>query len=173
MNRKTTYSLILLGVIFLFQPFLRGCFGSFLSLVHFVPIVLVFWAWKLDVQTLIWLICIGGLMGDFLVPDALGWGPVVMGMTVMLVRTQKFLLNNFGWTFFGVVVFAATFLYLGFSRLAFLVTQGYWSWGQDVSFAIVMASLFNTLLSPLFLWGFKRLYKEPKQRNVFLRNVRA
>lgn len=173
MNRKIAFSLALLAGVLLFQSFLQENVKRIFPLIQLTPVLLIFWAWKLESRDLIWLVCAGGLLSDFFVPDALGWGPVVMGITVLLTRTQTFLLKSYGVIFFAIVVFAATFVYLTLSRAAFLATYGYWSWNQYMNFTIFTASLFNALISPLCLWLLQKLYREPKRRNVFLSNVRA
>ncbi|MFZ5806777.1 MAG: hypothetical protein ACOY3I_06190 [Verrucomicrobiota bacterium] len=173
MNRKIAFSLALMAGVLLCQSFLQENIKEIFPLIQLMPILLVFWAWKLEAESVVWLVCAGGLMSDFLVPDALGWGPVVMGITILLARTQTFLLKSYGLFFFALVIFTATFLYLALSRLAFLVTYGYWSWDQRVNFTIFTAALFNALASPLCLWLLQRVYREPKQRNVFVRNVRS
>jgi hypothetical protein len=173
MNRKIAFSLALLAGVVLVQPFLQESVKKIFPLIQLIPVLLIFWAWKLEPRALIWLVCAGGLMSDFLTPDALGWGPVVMGITMLLARTQTFLLKSYGVFFFALVAFAATFVYLTLSRSVFLATYGYWSWNQYINFSIFTASLFNALVSPLLLWLLQRLYREPKRRNVFVRNVRA
>lgn len=170
MNRFFVSMLILIPLI-LFQNVMAHFVGKFFPLVNMIPILLVLWAWKLDMSTLVWVVCAGGVLRDFFVPDVVGFGPLTFAIVAFVARTQKTFLELYGYVFGMILVFTSTFLYLTIHRLAFLLRHEYWSWDLRLSSVLLMASLFNTLVSPFYFWALKPLYREPSHQGILLSNV--
>lgn len=171
MKRVLISLLILIVLEVLFQPLAARALQPILPLVNFIPIFLVFWAWQLEGPLLAWLVLTGGLLTDFLIPDAIGSSPVVWGLLVLLIRTQRSLIVCYGYAYVMLVTFAATFLFLIFDRMAFLILQGGQLWNDSLNLYLFTASLFNAALSPFCFIILKPLYRARKEESRFLTNV--
>ncbi|MFH1066947.1 MAG: hypothetical protein V1746_03515 [bacterium] len=168
--KRLLLSLFLLALLIFLQPWLNAF--PFIRPICLIPILLVFWAWQMDDAMLIWLALVGGIVNDWLIPDAPGTGPVIWVVVLLLMRTQRPLLAIYGTPFAMLATFATSFLFLSFQRLAFLAAHDFWSWDYNLSVRLFVASLINAVVSPFCFTILKLLYREPQEDQPVMSHVR-
>jgi hypothetical protein len=142
---------ILLLVVLVWMQGVAGFWLPFQALC-LVPVLLVTAAVRMGDVPLVMLVVLGGLVDDFLVPDAPGYGPLIWAVVVMMVRSQRIWLRSGGMLFRMAVCVAATFVYLVMDRLAYMAAHGFWSWDERVTLYLVLASGVNLVAGPLLMW---------------------
>jgi cell shape-determining protein MreD len=151
---QVALSLFLLVVITVVQP----SFRSWIPVVDFVPALMTFWSCRLGQWQLVALMCLGGLLHDFLRTDSLGSGLFIWIFLMFIVRSQVLWINLYGRLFGIVVSFAISFLYFYLDYLAYLGAHRIWVWHESLSLHILLASVLNAGLFPLIHTALQQFY---------------
>lgn len=165
-------TMVFLGMIFL-QPLLPAIGGQHNWLLNFTPLILVYAAYRASDTGLAFFIVFTGMLHDFILSHYLGFGPLLWGVTIFLVRSQEELLEQGTWMTRIIMGFAAAFFYLCFDRVIFLLDRKAWIWDYELSFHIVLISIVNALMAPVVFWVLDRIYiYKPEVKEDFATRMR-
>ncbi len=147
-------------VLVLLQPQLPDLLGERSWLLGLTPVLLVYAALRAPDFALMMFVMVGGLLHDLLLLHYVGMGPLLWGLTVFLVRSQRSWLGMAHWALRPPIVFVASLFYMVGDRLFFLTYHGFWSWNFELSFSLIKISFFNALISPLLLAAFEFILRD-------------
>jgi len=157
---KTAGLLTLIYLVMAFlQPFMPTIFGYQKWLIGVTPILLAYAALRTSDLPLMLFILIGGAVHDLLLMHYVGFGPLLWGLTVFVISSQRPWLEEAGWVLVVAIGFIASFFYNGIDRILYLLYHGFWSWDMDISFSLLTLSMTNAIFSPLLFFVFDLIMK--------------
>jgi len=159
---------ILLTLVYLLmaflQPFMPSIFGNQKWLIGMTPILLAYASLRTHGLPLTLFVLIGGCVHDLLLMHYIGFGPLLWGITVFVVASQRPWLEDSGWIVSVAIGFVASFLYYTADRILYLLYHGFWSWDLELSYALLSLSVANAILSPLLFLCFDGIIGKNKRR---------
>jgi len=153
-------SIVLLVATLILHPFIR----HWVALAQLIPLLVIFWAWKLDPVQFIVTAMVGAFLNDIIVGDTLGFTALIWGILIFLTRTQIPWLEMYVYIFVSFIAFAGTVIYLTISRLAFMAHYRIWGWNLDLTSHIFLSALFNVLISLVIFPSLNVLYHIAREK---------
>lgn len=165
--RQLGYSCVLLAIVLSVQPWVReglvtvGVPAPLAALLDISPLLVLMWGWRLEHGVLGFHVVVCGLLRDGFVTDVMGFTPLIWGLLVLLVATQRTWLNSF--QLFYAVPLAFVISVIGFflQRLAYTLLHGGEVCSYELAMLMLAAALVNAVLLPLLLIPLSGLY--PRQ----------
>lgn len=133
-------------------------------LIGMTPLLLAYASLRTHGLPLTAFVLIGGTVHDLLLMHYIGFGPLLWGITVFVVSSQRPWLEDAGWIVFIAIGFVASFLYYTADRILYLLYHGFWSWDMELSFTLLSLSVANAILSPLLFLGFDAIVGKTSRR---------